>query len=48
MSKSTWTNEQKLAGQTSITYDNSSSTYDQANLNYEGQITTKWTNDPLN
>lgn len=40
-----WTNDLKLAGQTSITYDNASTTYDSALINYNGQLTTVWTDD---
>lgn len=41
----TWTNDSKLAGQGSTTYNDSSITYNQATENYEGQVTTTWTND---
>jgi len=42
-----WTNDQKLQGQSSITYDDSSTTYDQATINYIGQQTTVWANDAM-
>ena len=44
----TWTNDVKLSGQASQTYDNSSITYDDAIYNYGGQEQTVWSNDPKN
>lgn len=48
MSSSVWTDDQKLAGQVSSTYDDPTITYDQATKNYNGQTTTVWSNDPKN
>lgn len=40
-----WTPDVKLSGASSIIYDDTSTTYDQATINYIGQLTTVWTND---
>lgn len=39
----TWTDQEKLATQTSITYEQSGDTYDQANTQYNGKTRATWT-----
>lgn len=41
----TWTNDQKLEGQTSVTYNETGITYNQSGLQYNGKLQTVWTND---
>lgn len=41
-----WTDDQKLSGQASTTYDDATLMYDQPTENYNGQLTTAWTDDP--
>lgn len=44
----TWTNDNKLSGQPSITYNESGKTYNEANVQYNGKVQTTWTNDTKN
>lgn len=43
-----WTPDPKLQGQASATYDTAALTYDQVTENYDGQMTTTWTDDTRN
>lgn len=47
MSGTTWTNEERYANAPSVTYDESSVTYDAVNYNYNGQEITVWTNETV-
>lgn len=44
----TYTNQQKYSGQSSITYNESSKTYDQAIYQYNGVLGTVYTNQTKN
>lgn len=44
----TWTNQEKLSTQTSITYDEAGITYDKADEQYNGKTRTDWTNQTEN
>lgn len=39
----TWTKEQRYEGVASALYNDSTITYSQANINYNGQTITTWT-----
>lgn len=41
---STWTNIDKLQGQSAVTYNSSAVTYNQATTQYNGKEQTVWTN----
>lgn len=43
-----WTTIKKYASQIGLTYNASGKTYNQANVNYGGKLTTQWTNQNKN
>lgn len=40
----TWTNTEKMAGGSSITYNDPTITYNQSNIQYNGKTQAAWTN----
>lgn len=44
----TWTNQEKLSTQPSTTYNDSTKTYNQADLQYNGKTRATWTNQTEN
>lgn len=44
----TWSNETKYAGQSSITYNESGKTYNEATYNYNGKVAPIWSSGSRN
>lgn len=45
---STWTNQDKLSTQTSLTYNEAGKTYNQSDMQYNGKVRATWSNQAEN